>query len=81
MFHMIQELDSFCVLVRSVDPSFYPLQFSRRTPFNVVCLVLIVLGAVAASDLCASELDGLVMMRQSVKEQNRGISAQSYSGF
>lgn len=47
------------------------LQFCCRTPFDIIHLVVVVVvvGAVAASDLCASELDGLVMVCQPVRTQ------------
>lgn len=53
------------VLIQSAASS----EFRGRTPFNVLRLVVVIVGAVAASDLRASELDGLVMMRHAVKEQ------------
>lgn len=54
------------VLIQSAASS----EFRGRTPFNVLRLVVVVIvGAVAASDLRASELDRLVMMRHAVKEQ------------
>lgn len=62
------------------NPIFKPhqetLEFSGRTPFNVIRLVVVVVivRAVTASDLRASELDGLVMMSHAVKEQQKKLS-------
>lgn len=59
------------------NPIFKPhqetLEFSGRTPFNIIRLVvvIIIVRAVTASDLRASELDGLVMMSHAVKEQQK----------
>lgn len=60
-----------CEIVSMSSLDRQTLEFCCRTPFNVIHLVLFILGAVAASDLCASELDCLVMVCQPVKEEDR----------
>lgn len=63
-FSFVQKSPGFFQLKRK-------LQFSRRTPFDVVRFLLVIIGAVAASDLRASELDGFLVVCKSVRGQHR----------
>lgn len=59
--------------IQLLKPHQETLEFSGGTPFNVIRLVLVIVGAVAASDLRASELDGLVVMRHAVGGKSSAV--------
>lgn len=52
------------------------LKLSCGTPFHIVRIVKFILRAVAALDLCASELDCLVVMCEPVREKNGWVKNQ-----
>lgn len=70
------------VLIQCAESRFLSLELCSWAPFDVICLVIIVIiRAIAATDLRASELDRLVVMCQPVEEQQqqRRVSTRTRS--
>lgn len=70
------------VLIQCAESRFLSLELCSRAPFDVIRLVIVVIiRAIAATDLRASELDRLVVMCQPVEEQQqqRQVSTRTRS--